>query len=101
MKSRREKTEKNIEKIKNQQVILCKKPVKGLIVFPDQSGKKKKERLTKNDHDDIIRDCGLVSHVRFFRSPMDCSLPGSSVLGILQARILGWVATDNKKWCNI
>ena len=24
--------------------------------------------------------------------PMDCSLPGSSVLGTLQARILGWVA---------
>ena len=25
------------------------------------------------------------------RDPMDCSLPGSSVHGILQARILGWV----------
>ena len=25
--------------------------------------------------------------------PMDCSLPGSSVHGILQARILEWVAT--------
>ena len=24
--------------------------------------------------------------------PMDCSLPGSSVYGILQARILDWVA---------
>ena len=24
--------------------------------------------------------------------PMDCSLPGSSVRGILQARILEWVA---------
>ena len=24
--------------------------------------------------------------------PMDCSLPGSSVQGILQARTLGWVA---------
>ena len=24
--------------------------------------------------------------------PMDCSLPGSSVLGIVQARILEWVA---------
>ena len=24
--------------------------------------------------------------------PMDCSLPGSSVHGIFQARILGWVA---------
>ena len=26
------------------------------------------------------------------RNPMDCSLPGSSVYGILQARILEWVA---------
>ena len=26
------------------------------------------------------------------RDPMDCSLPGSSVLGILQARVLEWVA---------
>ena len=25
-------------------------------------------------------------------NPMDCSLPGSSVLGIFQERILGWVA---------
>ena len=26
------------------------------------------------------------------RDPMDCSLPGSSVHGILQARVLEWVA---------
>ena len=26
--------------------------------------------------------------------PMDCSPPGSSVLGILQARLLQWVATS-------
>ena len=36
---------------------------------------------------------------KFFQScttlcgPMNCSLPGSSVHGILQARILEWVAT--------
>ena len=28
------------------------------------------------------------------RDPMDCSLPGSSVHGILQARVLEWVAID-------
>ena len=28
------------------------------------------------------------------RSPVDCSLPGSSVYGIFQARILEWVATS-------
>ena len=26
--------------------------------------------------------------------PMDCSLPGSSIHGILQARVLEWVATE-------
>ena len=28
----------------------------------------------------------------FDLDPMDCSLPGSSVLGISQARVLEWVA---------
>ena len=32
------------------------------------------------------------SHVRLFYDPMDSSPPGSSVDGILQARILEWVA---------
>ena len=30
-----------------------------------------------------------------FRNPMDCSPPGSSVYGILQARILEWVAMSS------
>ena len=30
-------------------------------------------------------------------NPMDCSPPGSSVHGILQARILGWVATPSSR----
>ena len=39
--------------------------------------------------------CCSTSHcVQLFCSPMDCSLPGSSVLGIFQARILEWVATS-------
>ena len=36
--------------------------------------------------------CGLVTSVMSDCDPMDCSLPGSSVHGILQARILEWVA---------
>ena len=31
------------------------------------------------------------------RDPMDCSLPGSSVRGILQARVLEWGATAFSK----
>ena len=30
--------------------------------------------------------------------PMGCSLPGSSVHGILQARILKWVAMSSSRW---
>ena len=33
----------------------------------------------------------LLGCVRLFRHPMGCSLPGSSVHGIFQARILEWV----------
>ena len=33
-----------------------------------------------------------LSHVRTLCDPMDCSLPGSSVHGICQARVLEWVA---------
>jgi len=33
-----------------------------------------------------------LSRVRIFCTPMDCSLPGSSVHGISQARTLEWVA---------
>ena len=32
-----------------------------------------------------------------FCDPMDCNLPGSSVLGILQARTLDWVAISYSK----
>ena len=38
-----------------------------------------------------------VSPVRLCVTPMDCSPPGSSVHGILQARILEWVAMPSSK----
>ena len=34
----------------------------------------------------------LVAQLQTLCDPMDCSLPGSSVHGLLQARILEWVA---------
>ena len=37
-----------------------------------------------------------LSHVQFC-DPMDCSLPGSSIHGILQARILEWVARPSSR----
>ena len=38
----------------------------------------------------------LLSCVRLFANPMDCNLPGSSVHGIFQARILEWAAIVGK-----
>ena len=38
----------------------------------------------------------VLSHVRLC-NPMDCSPPGSSVYGILQARILDWVAMPSSR----
>ena len=37
--------------------------------------------------------CDLLLIIWLFETPMDCSLPGSSVRGILQARIVDWVAS--------
>ena len=37
---------------------------------------------------EVVQSCPTL------RDPMDCSLPGSSVHGIFQARILEWVAIE-------
>ena len=40
----------------------------------------------------------VFSHyVQLFWNPMDCSLPGSSLQGTFQARILQWVAISSSK----
>ena len=44
--------------------------------------------------------CCVLSHlscVHLFCEPMDLSLPGSSVHGILQARVLEWVAMPSSR----
>ena len=46
----------------------------------------------KKSHDKPTSEpAKLLSHVRLC-DPMDCSLPGSSIHGIFQARVLEWVA---------
>ena len=48
-------------------------------------------------------DASLGVHTKLLQScptmcnPMDCSLPGSSIHGILQARILKWVAMPSSR----
>ena len=41
--------------------------------------------------------CSVTSGVSNSVTPMDCSPPGSSVCGILQARILEWVAMPSSR----
>ena len=38
-----------------------------------------------------------LSHSQLFVTPPDCSLPGSSVHGIFQARLLKWVAISSSR----
>ena len=40
--------------------------------------------------------CLVVQSCPTLCDPMDCSQPGSSVHGILQARILEWVVTSHR-----
>ena len=39
--------------------------------------------------------CSAAQSCPTLRDPMDCNLPGSSVHGILQARVLEWVAISS------
>ena len=39
----------------------------------------------------------LIGCARLLCSPVDCNLPGSSVHGIFQARILEWVAMPSSR----
>ena len=41
--------------------------------------------------------CSVLSRVQFFVTPGSCSPPGSSAHGILQARILEWVAISSSR----
>ena len=45
----------------------------------------------------IMCVCSVVKSYPTLCDPMDCSLPGSSVYGISQARILEWVAISSSR----
>ena len=44
-----------------------------------------------------MRNPVFIKHAKSLCNPVDCSLPGSSVHGILQARILKWVAISSSR----
>ena len=43
-------------------------------------------------HMKVKRENEVAQSCPTLRDPMDCSLPGSSIHGIFQARVLEWVA---------
>ena len=47
--------------------------------------------ITSHFTPSLLGDFNMHSRVQLFATPRDCSPPGSSVHGILQARILEWV----------
>ena len=45
----------------------------------------------------VAKSCLTLCDPMDCSSPMDCRLPGSSVHGIVQARILEWVAASSSR----
>ena len=50
---------------------------------------------TLQPHTALVRECGEVQRVSRFGDPVDHNPAGSSVHGILQARILEWIAIQS------
>ena len=48
--------------------------------------------LIRLNYDKVKVKMKSLSHVQLFVTPKDCSLPGSSIHGIFQARVLEWAA---------
>ena len=51
----------------------------------------------RESHQAKVCMCSVIPSCPPLCDPMDCNLPGSSVLGILQARILEWFAISSSR----
>ena len=67
------------------------KLVPGAKKVEDNRYMEKTRRKDNGMHTQLLQSCLTLC------DPMDCSLPGSSVHGILQARILEWVAIPSSR----
>ena len=69
--------------------------------WSDLASTREAEGVQRTDHCREPQGCGLCCQLLqsclTLWDPMDCSLPGSSVHGILQARILEWVAMPSSR----
>ena len=66
-------------------------------LFPMKLSFEKEEKIHIIDTTVLKRFCYLLCHALIFHDSMDCSLSGSSALGIPQARILEWVAISSSR----
>ena len=57
----------------------------------------KKQELPTAQAKNVYMHAKLLQSCPTLYDPMDCSLPGTSVHGILQARILEWVAMSTSR----
>ena len=67
-----------------------------LIIFRVSEGLRKMIQMA---HDGIYPSYEVAQSCPTLCDPMDCSLPGSSVHGIFQARLLEWVAISFSRGC--
>ena len=65
----------------------------GSLAFYSACGHEESDMTQRLDNSSVL--CELTQSCLTLCDPMDCSPPGSSVHGILQARILGWVAISS------
>ena len=59
---------------------------------PMNSMKRQNDRIIKEELPKSVQYSSVAQSCPTLCSPIDCSLPGSSISGIFQARVLEWVA---------
>ena len=64
------------------------------------SMKRQNDRILKEELPRSVKVKVKVKSCPTLCDPMDCSVPGSSVHGICQARILEWVAISFSRGCS-
>ena len=74
-------------------MVFCLRPPSSLTIFITAV----KSELFLEKYDVCVCVCSVTQLCPSVCDPMDCSLPGSSVHGIYQARLLEWVAMPSSR----
>ena len=82
---------------KSLQVRLCVTPEMAAHQAPPSLGFSRQEHWSGLPFPSPLGESEVAQWCPTLHNPMDCSLPGSSIHGIFQARVLKWVATAFSK----